>query len=81
LGSTGIGGKYGVVDNKCWEMRESLEKGWNGKEEEIENLDGRIFIQFYIFRACTDKNGPSSISVLTLRLTYLLHGAESFLRS
>jgi len=64
LGSTGIGGKYGVVDNKCWEMRESLEKGWDGKEEEIGNLDGRIFIQFCIFSACADKTGPSSISVL-----------------
>jgi hypothetical protein len=33
LGSSWKGGKYGVVDNKCWEMTESLENGWDGKEE------------------------------------------------
>jgi hypothetical protein len=57
--------KYGVVDNKCWEMRESLEKGWNGKEEEIGNMDGRIFIQFRNFSVFTDKNGPSTINTIT----------------
>lgn len=54
--------EIGVVDNKCWEMRESLEEGSKGREEETGSMDGRIFIEFCNFSVFTDKNGPSTIS-------------------